>query len=45
VAVPILSLIAISVDELWVKPLEQREALAAPPDLDLPPVEEPRATA
>jgi predicted PurR-regulated permease PerM len=33
VAVPIMSLIQIGVDELWVKPLEERERLRAPPVL------------
>ncbi len=36
VAVPILSLIVIGVEELWVKPVEEAHQLRAGPELDLP---------
>ena len=45
-AVPILSLLQISVDELWVKPLEDRDRLQAMDQIELPSteqVERPRA--
>ena len=42
VAVPILSLIQISVDELWVKPLEGSHQARGSPDIPLP--EEPEPT-
>jgi predicted PurR-regulated permease PerM len=36
VAVPILSLVQISIDELWVKPLEDRDRLRAMENIELP---------
>jgi predicted PurR-regulated permease PerM len=36
VAVPILSLIVISVEEFWVKPIEEAERLRKREDLELP---------
>jgi predicted PurR-regulated permease PerM len=37
VAVPILSLLVISVEEFWVKPIEEAERDRKPPDIALPP--------
>ena len=41
VAVPILSLIVIGVEEYWVKPLEDADRTRGSPDLELPPEAEP----
>ena len=41
VAVPILSLIVILVDEYWVKPVEDTHEARGSPDIELPPAAEP----
>jgi predicted PurR-regulated permease PerM len=41
VAVPILSLVTIAVEEYWIKPLEEAHRRRGSPELDLPPPAEP----